>query len=76
MLDVNTQAFYSSNKVDSLCTDMPKSRAKQDEITEVEGHKFKLPSRNMRSCIRNRKYVPLTHLLQISGLQKSLSPSY
>lgn len=37
MLDVNTQAFYSSNKADNLCTDMRGSRAKQDEITEVEG---------------------------------------
>ena len=37
MLDVNTRAFYNSNKVDNLCIDMPESRAKQGRITEVEG---------------------------------------
>lgn len=72
MLDVNTWAFYNLNKVDTLCADMPKSNAKQDKTTEVEGHKFKPPARNMCSCIRNRKWVPLTHLLQMPGLQKSL----
>lgn len=72
MLEVNTQAFYSSNKVDNLCADMPESRAKQDKTTEVEGHKFKPPAKNMCSCITDRKQVPWTHLLQMPDLQKSL----
>lgn len=71
MLDVNTWAFYNSNKVATLCANVPESRAKQDKITEVEGHDFKLPARNTCSCIRNRKWVPLIHLLQMPGLQKS-----
>lgn len=72
MLDVNSRAFYRTNEVDILCADMPEFRAKQDKISEIEGHKFKPPARNMCSCIRNRKWAPLKHLLQMPGLQKSL----
>lgn len=37
MLDVNTQAFYSFNKVDNLCIDMPESRAKQMKSLRLRG---------------------------------------
>lgn len=37
MLDASTQAFYSSNKVNNLCTDMPESRAKQMKSLRLSG---------------------------------------
>lgn len=72
---VHTRASDDSNKVDDWCTDRPEPQAKQDEATEVEVPRFKLPAGSMCSCARRRKWphYPTCHW-SLTGPDFSLLP--
>ena len=59
-------AFYSSNKIDNLCTVIRDSKARHKEATDIQGHRFKMPGRARTAVLESGNILHSQHQMEKS----------